>query len=665
MKTKFFIDCLFSEKSEESDDGKILIQGYANTTDKDRVGDVIVKEAWETESALGNYLKNPIILAHHDRSQPIGKMVGHEITDKGLKIEAEISKSAGQVYELVKEGILRAFSVGFRVKDADYDSDTDIFVIKDLELHEVSVVSIPANADSLFSLAKSFDGSEKEFEAFKSQFVKNEAPSGAKDDAQGAHLEQENNIMDENQIKEMMEAVAKKTATDIAMKQAEDKAKAKVAAEDAVKATEAQEALKADYVKLGQTGAERLVQELEARITEKQEDATKVMADMRNEIAEKAVEIEALRTSKMEFSDHSGTKGYEVDYAQFERTALTASLLGKQLGETAHGREMLEKAGDLGLRLKAGGDATSLIGGAQSGQISSTDYEHIISTNIEREVQEQLVVAPLFREIQLKAAQMTLPIAPDAAKAGWVGASTYGTDATTGSEKTVTLTEIYLTTAKMASKTFMIDEFDEDSIIAMMPLLKDSLVRGHARKIEEQLLNGNTGATPADPFMGLTKIAIRGDATTAATGKVAAKDVLVLRRALGKYGINTDGLACVVSQNAYWDLLEDPEFADVNLVGAQATKLNGQVGTVYGMAVMVSPEIENVNTAGKVWGVMVQKDNFLVPRQRGFTVQSEYYVEKQARVLVATQRFGFKQIIAGTGTGEGNLSGGLAVGVYK
>jgi len=54
----------------------------------------------------------------------------------------------------------------------------------------------------------------------------------------------------------------------------------------------------------------------------------------------------------------------------------------------------------------------------------------------------------------------------------------------------------------------------------------------------------------------------------------------------------------------------------------------------------------------------------LMPRQRGFNVQSEYYVEKQSRVLVATQRFGFKQIILGTGTGAGNLSGGLTVGTY-
>ena len=49
----FHIDSLFEKK--EGDNGSILIKGYANTTDKDRVGDVILKEAWKTKSALTNY----------------------------------------------------------------------------------------------------------------------------------------------------------------------------------------------------------------------------------------------------------------------------------------------------------------------------------------------------------------------------------------------------------------------------------------------------------------------------------------------------------------------------------------------------------------------------------------------------------------------------------
>jgi hypothetical protein len=35
-----------------------------------------------------------------------------------------------------------------------------------------------------------------------------------------------------------------------------------------------------------------------------------------------------------------------------------------------------------------------------------------------------------------------------------------------------------------------------------------------------------------------------------------------------------------------------------------------------------------------------------MPRRRGLTLQSDYDVEKQRRVIVATQRWGFSHIIA-------------------
>jgi HK97 family phage prohead protease len=85
-------------------------------------------------------------------------------------MEAKISKSApDHVAQLVKEGILGAFSVGFRVKDADYIKETDGIMVKDAELFEVSVVSVPCNQAATFSLAKSFD-SQDEYEEFKKSF---------------------------------------------------------------------------------------------------------------------------------------------------------------------------------------------------------------------------------------------------------------------------------------------------------------------------------------------------------------------------------------------------------------------------------------------------------------------------------------------------------------
>jgi HK97 family phage major capsid protein len=67
---------------------------------------------------------------------------------------------------------------------------------------------------------------------------------------------------------------------------------------------------------------------------------------------------------------------------------------------------------------------------------------------------------------------------------------------------------------------------------------------------------------------------------------------------------------------------------------------------MYGMPVVVSPEMP-AKADGAAGAVIVATSNFVMPRIRGLRVQSDYYVEKQQQVIVATQRFGFSDIIAG------------------
>lgn len=143
--------------TQTSDTGEefIMIEGYANTTSTDRSGDVIPISTWKDPDALKNYLKNPIILAFHDHEKPIGKMEEYKVDANGLWIRAKISKIDEEVFKSVKEGILKSFSVGFRLKDIEYDENNDQWILTKLELYEISVVSVPCNQDSVFSLAKS------------------------------------------------------------------------------------------------------------------------------------------------------------------------------------------------------------------------------------------------------------------------------------------------------------------------------------------------------------------------------------------------------------------------------------------------------------------------------------------------------------------------------
>lgn len=159
--------------SDAGDD--LIIRGYANTVSKDRAGDVIPADAWRTQNALTNYMKNPILLAFHDHTLPIGQVTELNITETGLEVVAKVVKTGApeNVFGLIKSGILKTFSVGFRILDADYEHEKGVFLIKDLELLELSVVSVPCNQDSIFSLEKSLNA--KDFLALREKFIKPKA----------------------------------------------------------------------------------------------------------------------------------------------------------------------------------------------------------------------------------------------------------------------------------------------------------------------------------------------------------------------------------------------------------------------------------------------------------------------------------------------------------
>jgi HK97 family phage prohead protease/HK97 family phage major capsid protein len=177
MQKTFFINTDDFSVKGISDNKSLKIAGYANTSDKDRTGDIVLPEAWT--KGVDNFRRNPILLYQHDHSKPIGRVNNIRVDKKGIFVEANVSDAAEAqhgVKTLIKDGVLKSFSVGFKVKDATYDKVSDIFYIKDLELLEISVVSVPANQNSLFSVRKSFE-SDEEYSKFKSAFSVEETVS--------------------------------------------------------------------------------------------------------------------------------------------------------------------------------------------------------------------------------------------------------------------------------------------------------------------------------------------------------------------------------------------------------------------------------------------------------------------------------------------------------
>lgn len=616
----------FTVKALEDKEDSIIIEGYANTTTKDRVGDVILEEAW-TKGGLDNYLKNPIILAYHSHTKPIGSMLDYAINDKGLKIVAEVSKAAGDVYELVKSGILKTFSVGFRVKDADYDEKTDLFVIKDLELFEISVVSVPMNADSIFSVRKCL---EEDYDVFRKEYIKmpETKVKESTDDTKVPEVDTNTIIKTiQDSLNAKLDSVTTKLAGDM-----------EAAIELALEKENKEKEKVVEKVEVKDSGAEKLLETLEARMSDQEKSFNEILDGLRTEIKEKASEIEAIQKSKMHFEDPRN----KVSDKEIDAAILVAKAAGLPLEKTRLGKEIIAKSG-----------AQHVPGAADSSL-----WEKEFSRRIFDDVRQRLVVEPLFPTIDMPTYALQIPINPEAGTATWIATSAFrSTDKTsTGTAQDHAVTDTTLTAHKLASKEYIGYEEEEDAIIPIVPIIRDAVVRRMARSSDIALLRADSGADSGSgnwPFNGIcTTAADAGGAqqTSVAVGTaVTVADLQTVRRGLGVRGLNPGEVKYIVSEAVYYDLLEDADFRTMDMVGDRATILTGQVGMVNGSSVIVSGEFE-AKAATKHAAVAVYTPNFVVGNLRGMMVERDRDIENQKNIIVATRRMGFLPLISGKGS---------------
>jgi HK97 family phage prohead protease/HK97 family phage major capsid protein len=665
MKTKLEKLLYLSSKftaSTDSDDS-IFIEGYASTVDRDRQGDVIPMSAWT--DGLKNYLKNPIILAYHNHQMPIGKMVEHKVTDQGLWIRAQIPAEIGDVYKLVKKGILSAFSVGFRVRDADYDHASESFLIKDLELHEISVVSVPANQNTLFSLAKAFD-SAADFELFKQQFAPKESAKKLDTPKAAKSTTNEEWDMDPKELEKLLADAAAKAAEQTAKAVLEAQTKA---AEDAKRKEAEEEMLQAKIkaavnavqptpavVQTVDTGAERLLADVEKRLEDQANEHKNAIEGLQAAIREKAKELEqlqsksgeleALQKSRMQFTE---PKDGDVAYADKEKAVLVAKITRKAIGDTKFGKQLIEKA-------------SATFGGQF--RLPEARWEEEVSTTIQNDMRRQLVVAPTLRTIAMNQPTMRIPVNPDAymlstTGATWVLGTDFGTSSSSGATRTHQITEIDLKAYKLATREYIAFEEDEDSLIPLLPLVRDAMARRMAKTLDKAFLLGAGAGT--DPVKGLATYDPAGGTpnvtlATTSTAMTALK-MMEARRKLGAYGLNPAELVIFVSTQCYYELLEDEKFLTVDKAGPAATLFTGQVGSIGNTPILVSSMFDAAASGGAA-AVIVNPSNFLVGTHRGMRVDSDDIVVEQRSVLIASMRIGMTQLSTAE---EGASSGVVAV----
>ena len=616
----------------------IMIEGYASTVDTDRQGDIVPSTVWK--SGVQNYLKNPVILAYHDHSEPIGRMVDHRIDSKGLWIKARISAAAGEVFNLIKDGVLTAFSIGFRIADAEYNAANELFVVKELELHEISVVSVPANQNTLFSLSKSFN-TDEEVKFFKLQFApKLESAKGLEPPVEANSDTTKEWNMDSKELEKLLADTAKQAAAETAKAIAEQQAQAAVekAAQDRAQADlDAKIKAAVAQVQTVDTGAERLLAEVEKRVAEQEQSHKSALASLQATLAEKAAELEAVQKSRMQFAA-DGTSA-TMSYADKEKAVLLARMANKGVEDTKFGREMVQKYG---------------------AHVPSATWELEVSLNMEAEVRRRLVVAPLFRQIAMQTNVMKIPVNPEAGTAQWIDNSSFGSSTSAGNNATHALKEITLSAYKVATNEYTAYEEEEDSLIAIMPVIRDGMIRRIARAVDKALLRGAGGT--GDPITGLASAAGATTQTgiTNTTTAVTVANLRNMRKQLGVWGLDPADVVYIVNSSVYYNLLEDTVFQTMNQVGPAATLLTGQIGQIGNSPVLVSGELGDPSaTAGttfaNVGAICVAPGNFVVGNQRGLRIDTQELVETQRRVMVASLRTGFVQVTSNYGAGVTRL----------
>lgn len=603
-------------------DEYVDISGLASTNTMDRQGDIIPLSTWQDPDALKNYMKNPIVLAYHDHEEPIGNVTNLEIRETGVFVTARIYKAANpEVFAMVKAGVLKTFSIGFRLKDLDYDETLNAWILTKIEMYELSVVSVPANQDALFSIVKQLKAAGHSNDLTNKR-QENKMPTP---NSQTTELTQE-------------EQIAKAVADALARKDAEAKAKADAEAKTKADA----EAIAASVLVQVKSQTDALMSDIKKSLEVDGKPLKDTIAEFRSEIDAKSAELAARANGKMEYS---GTKATgPVSKEDRENAVLLATLMGKKIEDTTFGKNLRQKAAGFNTsntQVHIPGDHT----------INDADWETEFATNFWMDVRRDLVVEQMFRTISMNTASMRLPVVPDQGYANYIAVDNLkGPNSTAAVNGGNRPTEVNLIAHKLSAADRVGIEETEDTILPILGLIRDNLMRRMSRSSDRSLLRG-VGATAADPIKGLAQYALDAgnnyELSIGGGDKFTALHLQKARRQLGVFGLRPRDIAYVLSTDAYYDLLEDPDMRKYFDVGpADATILNGQVASVNGTPIILSDEFaaKGVNATA---GLVVNMRNFVVGNLRNITLRTDTEIASDSNLLVATRRFGMVEMEAG------------------
>ena len=156
-------------------EGKMIIEGYASVFDE--VTDLGWCKEKVSRSAFENCDMSDVCMKYnHGDSKFIMARTRNgslklDVDTHGLKVSAELidTQDNRDLYKMIQERLLEKMSFAFTVRLAEWDYETDLRDIKEIDkLYDVSVVDVPAY-DGTEVYARSKEDYEKEKEAYRNR----------------------------------------------------------------------------------------------------------------------------------------------------------------------------------------------------------------------------------------------------------------------------------------------------------------------------------------------------------------------------------------------------------------------------------------------------------------------------------------------------------------
>jgi phage head maturation protease len=177
MDKKFYFDMAIQKSGTDQASGEFYVEGYAATCDLDRQGDIIALAALK-KAAVALLETGRTVFFNHNYDRCVGKLEDATVDNVGMKVKIYVSKWEEELRQKITEGIINKFSIGGRLIQGQQMSPEEalsqfpdqmtekptgpVKIIRAIELFEVSIVGLPANAKAEFVHKSLYDALKEE-----------------------------------------------------------------------------------------------------------------------------------------------------------------------------------------------------------------------------------------------------------------------------------------------------------------------------------------------------------------------------------------------------------------------------------------------------------------------------------------------------------------------